>query len=348
MLDPELMSAALPGEPACGANLDAEPAWLELELAAAGEPESQYGDHIKPATPPDWLTVHERALALASRTRDLRLAVWLARSGARLQGLAGFTAGLQLVQQLVLKHWDTVHPQLDATDNNDATYRLNTLAQLAAAEAGLADLRAAALAPVRGSMTVRTIELTQRGTTPYPQEAVPTAEGVEKGLRQLMVDHPALQAQAAQAAWAARQLLEETARRVSAERLPNLAALVQILELVDRSMAAAAGPKGGVSGTGVDTAATTTATTTGTTTATGLDAHPQAPRGAIASRADAVQQLSLVCDWIERHEPSHPAPLLIRRAQRLMDKNFIDIIRDLSPESLGQVQLIAGTEAPQP
>jgi len=37
--------------------------------------------------------------------------------------------------------------------------------------------------------------------------------------------------------------------------------------------------------------------------------------------------------------------LLIRRAQRLMDKNFLEIIRDLAPDGLGQVERIAGTEA---
>ena len=64
--------------------------------------------------------------------------------------------------------------------------------------------------------------------------------------------------------------------------------------------------------------------------------------GASASRDDAIRTLERVCEWIERHEPSNPAPLLIRRAQRLMRKNFFEIIRDLAPDGLDAVERIAG------
>ena len=73
-------------------------------------------------------------------------------------------------------------------------------------------------------------------------------------------------------------------------------------------------------------------------TATAVVAAP----GEITSRDDAIQALARVCAWIERHEPSHPAPLLIKRAQRLMTKNFFEIIRDLAPDGLDSVEKIAG------
>ena len=69
---------------------------------------------------------------------------------------------------------------------------------------------------------------------------------------------------------------------------------------------------------------------------------PSAP-GTINSREDAIRALERVCEWIERNEPSNPAPLLIRRSQRLMTKNFIDIIRDLVPDGLNQIEKLAGT-----
>ena len=74
------------------------------------------------------------------------------------------------------------------------------------------------------------------------------------------------------------------------------------------------------------------------------DGRPTSGRaaGAIQSRADAVRELERVCDWLERHEPSNPAPLLIRRAQRLMNMSFIDIIRDMASNGLEQVELVAG------
>ena len=56
-----------------------------------------------------------------------------------------------------------------------------------------------------------------------------------------------------------------------------------------------------------------------------------------------MRALQRVCDWIERHEPSNPAPLLIRRAQRLMSKSFLEIMRDLNPEGVHEIEKLAGT-----
>jgi type VI secretion system protein ImpA len=64
--------------------------------------------------------------------------------------------------------------------------------------------------------------------------------------------------------------------------------------------------------------------------------------GEIRSRDDAVRMLELVCNYLERHEPSNPAPLFIRRAQRLIKKSFMEIVRDLMPDSLSQLEKLAG------
>jgi type VI secretion system protein ImpA len=62
----------------------------------------------------------------------------------------------------------------------------------------------------------------------------------------------------------------------------------------------------------------------------------------IRTREDTIRALDRVCEWIDRNEPTNPAPLLIRRAQRLMGKSFIDIIRDLAPDGLKDVERLAG------
>ena len=72
------------------------------------------------------------------------------------------------------------------------------------------------------------------------------------------------------------------------------------------------------------------------------DGARPAMTGEIRSRDEAVQILELVCSYLERHEPSNPAPLFIRRAQRLIKKNFLEIVRDLMPDSLSQLEKLAG------
>jgi len=52
--------------------------------------------------------------------------------------------------------------------------------------------------------------------------------------------------------------------------------------------------------------------------------------------------LEKACQYLERSEPSHPAPMLIRRAQRLLELNFFQIIEELVPEGLQKIESLAG------
>jgi type VI secretion system protein ImpA len=64
--------------------------------------------------------------------------------------------------------------------------------------------------------------------------------------------------------------------------------------------------------------------------------------GAIESREDAIRALERICAWIERNEPASPAPIFIRRSQELLKKSFIEIIRDLLPDNVKQIEHFAG------
>jgi type VI secretion system protein ImpA len=71
-------------------------------------------------------------------------------------------------------------------------------------------------------------------------------------------------------------------------------------------------------------------------------AAPSVPSGAITTRDDAIRGLGRICEWIERNEPSSPAPLFIRRSQQLLQMSFIDIVRDLLPDNVRQIEHFAG------
>lgn len=327
--DVEALSSPLgEGSPA-GDDLEYDPAFIALEQAGAGKPERQYGDSIFPAEPPDWPAVHEHATALAVRTRDLRVGVWLVRCGARMAGVDGVQRGLQLVHKLLDRLWASVHPQLDAADNDDPTMRMNALAPLADATTGLADLRAATMAALRGAITVRDLELALAGAEAAAGETVPTEAGVLQALQDLLARQPQAATAVRGALAAAEAIVALLAERVGQDRAPDLEPLLALLRCVDRAVARARGADEAAAAEG--DAAVAGAASAGAT-------------GGIRNRADAVRELERVCDWIERNEPSNPAPLLIRRAQRLMNKSFIEIMRDLAPSGVDQVELIAGPQ----
>lgn len=329
-LELEPLLSPLDAQAPCGPDLEYDPAFLALQEAGAGKPEQQYGDTLIPAQDPDWPAVHEQALALASRTRDLRVAVWLTRSGARLGGLAGAVRGLQLARGLLERHWEQLHPQLDASDGNDPTARVNALLPLLHPTAGLADLRAAGLTGKRGTLTLRELELALGRAEPDAGEAVPTEEGVVQAVKAALAGAPAL-AETMQSGLAAVEAIAGLLdRQLASTQGPDFAPLKKLLGCAAEAARRAAG-------------AAAASPQVPALVATAAPIVVDAVVGAIASREDAIRALERACEWIERNEPSNPAPLLIRRSQRLMNRNFVDIVRELLPEGLDQIEKLAGT-----
>jgi type VI secretion system protein ImpA len=54
--------------------------------------------------------------------------------------------------------------------------------------------------------------------------------------------------------------------------------------------------------------------------------------------------LDKLCDYFDRNEPSSPVPILLRRAKRLINKSFMDIVRDMASNGVSQVELLRGSE----
>lgn len=54
----------------------------------------------------------------------------------------------------------------------------------------------------------------------------------------------------------------------------------------------------------------------------------------VCNREDVTRVLEKVCKYIERTEPTNPVSLIIRLAQTLMTKNFLEIIEAIPPEDM--------------
>jgi type VI secretion system protein ImpA len=65
----------------------------------------------------------------------------------------------------------------------------------------------------------------------------------------------------------------------------------------------------------------------------------------ISSRADVAATLDRLCTYYARHEPASPVPLLLARARGLIDKSFVDLLKELAPEGLAQLTQVIGTAA---
>jgi type VI secretion system protein ImpA len=329
----EQLLAEVAENPPCGPNLEYDAAFLALEQQAQGKPEQQFGDTLIAAEEPQWGVVREAAAALLIRSKDVRVAVYLARALVSIDGLPGLASGLKLVHQLLDRYWGCVHPQLDPEDDDDPTMRLNALAPLVDPETMLRDLRRVSFLHSRslGQVLVRDVEVAL-GKLPAPAEG-PTLsqEQIESLARSVASDNPGALEAVREAAQTLRALHGMLVEKVGGERALDVRPLASVLMpmvAVCNSALAASAPASvpGYGESGIAPA--------------GVPAP--AASGEVRTREDAIRLLDKVCDFLERQEPSNPAPLLIRRAKRLMTMGFVEIINDMAPESLAQVRHIAG------
>ncbi len=331
MLDVGTVLAETRELPPCGPNLEHDLSFFELEEAARGKPEQRTGDAVRPAEDPNWAKVIDRSQALLNRSKDLRVAVHLTRALTCTEGIPGLATGLSLIHGLLERYWEGIHPVLEADRGDDPTERLNALAPLVDPEVVVKDLREAYLVNSReqGQLRARDIEVALGRLAPRASDT-----GAAKPIGQLQAQIgaaftsdrsvPSAVREAYDRAVAIQALMNE---RLGASRALDLEPLVQPLSSLVEVCDAALGVKADAAKDGQ---------------AESGDAARPAAAGEIRTRDDAVQMLELVCHFLERTEPSNPAPLFIRRAQRLIKKSFLEIVRDLMPDSLSQLEKLAG------
>jgi type VI secretion system protein ImpA len=79
--------------------------------------------------------------------------------------------------------------------------------------------------------------------------------------------------------------------------------------------------------------------------AVGGNAGVAGQSGEIRSRDDAVRMLDKVSEYFRRNEPSSPVPMLLQRAKGLVAKDFMEILRDLTPEAVKKAELYSRSGA---
>jgi type VI secretion system protein ImpA len=342
IIDVDVLMQDLGSEPPSGPNLEYDPAFLELEQAAIGKPEVQYGETITPAVPPEWKVVKKLALELIARSHDLRIAMPLLRALLALHGTAGFADGMRLVERLLDERWDSVHPQLDPDDDNDPMLRINSLATLADAASIVRELKESAFLqlPGLGPLSLRLLELAN-GELPTPEgQSAVTLASIEAACADVEPERLQGALAAASAAHASAANIEVLlVRHVGSSQALNLDPLTRNLKRMRDFLASQ-----------VPSAAAPQEEQAGVPEAQGSSGA--APRsaaiaGEIGSRADVVKMLDKILAYYDKFEPSSPVPMLLQRAKRLAPKSFFEIMEDLAPDSVSQLSVIRGPQEEQ-
>jgi type VI secretion system protein ImpA len=326
------------GDPACGEDLEWDNDFLEMTQAAAGKPGTQFSDD-KDAVPPDWRAVQRLAEGLFERTRDVRVAIYWARAQVHLESAATVGDSLRLVHGLLERYWDDVHPR---PDDGDAYARVNALNDMASAAGLLGDLRQGLVISSRsiGELRGRDVEIALGMLEPRDGESGLSAAQIEQMLRDAVADDPKLRHFPQQAATRLGQIDELMRERVGYANAPDLQHLTALMTGLQGLMPAdeaeaGDGAAGGFEEGGADDTGGAAAPRRAASRGAGL-------AGSVDTREDALRAIDMVCAYLERTEPTNPAQFFLRRARKLVDKNFLELVRELAPESLDQVARIMG------
>lgn len=319
----------------CGPNLEYDNSYLEVFQAAQGRPETQFDA----GTPPDWSAVETRAAALLERSRDLRLVVLWTQARLNLHGFSALTTGLAALGSLLRSAWPSVNPPLD---ENDPYARLNVIESLGQGGTFLPSLRQCVVLknPRLGELRLKDFEaLAGHGDA----SAAPVAkEQLEQFFIAERASADALRNALNHACAALDELFDVLGQHVQATEVPQLSEVKALLAHVHVCLPAQAEPTP-MEQTPVDLPHNILSGVDAlrSSQSAGVQSSSALPP-AIASRAQAIAAIDAVCVYLSQAEPSNPAQLLLKRAKGLIDKNFLQLVKELAPEALAEVSKIMG------
>jgi type VI secretion system protein ImpA len=314
----------------CGQDFEHDNVFLELTQAAQGKPETQFG----PGEPADWRKVRELSEDLLERTRDLRVALLWMRACVNLSGFVAVAPGLRLVLGLMENFWDHLHPLPDP-DDGDQYPRGNAVAMLPESQGFLGDLRQCALLSLRGTgeLRLRAVAIALTQLTAKEDEEVLTKEQIT-GMMATAIEQDPNFAQLPGATLALMQSLVKLLNdKLGIEAAPDLRPLLELLKGVN-----------GLLPVIEDEAEASDDAADGDAPQGQPRAVSKVALGSVSTRDDALRAIDMVCEYLERTEPTNPAQFLLRRARKLINHNFLQLIKELAPDALNEAARVMGID----
>jgi len=337
-MDLDALLAPLSAERPCGENLEYDADFIAMELACAGKAEQQFGDTLIPAEPADWNKVEALASGLLLRSKDLRAMLALTRAWTQLKGLSGYAKGLQLITQSLQQFWQSLYPALEERGEVSPHYRINVLA-------GLSDKSALTLA-VRQAPLLRSVadEISLRDASALLEGSKTDFPDYPGGRVRLMdelsrSEHPNIDAikTISECLQTIKLMLTEQLGEAGVPAMNQLMKTVSTVEQACR-----------ITPVAMMIPSASSADEIKQTTAAIILPQSKEPiwrASGPQSRGDALLMLEQVKQYFTEYEPGHPAPLMIERVQRVIGLDFMDMVRELAPDGVNQLENIFGRRA---
>ncbi len=345
--------ASVPGDAPAGADLRADSSpqsrYFRLRDARAearAAERAMEADDATTAPPPQWRTVRDLGIeAIAGYSKDLEIAAWVTEALLRCDGLAGFIAGVRLMNGLVEGFWDDLFP---LPDEDGMATRVGPVAGLngQSGEGTLSQpLRRLLLfarpdgAPMQlwqfeQSSDLAAIVDPERRQQRIDAGVVPF-DTVENEARAAGMAHfAALRDQAAAAAAAWRELSDALDGRAGADAPPT-SRVREILERIATVAARFAAPEGEAPAVAGPDAAPGGAAPS--SAAAGESASSSA---ALGSREEALRSLAAIAEFFRRTEPLSPLSYTLQEAVRRARMSWPELLEEIVPDMSLRAQIL--------
>ena len=264
----------------------------------------------------------DRSVALLTeRGKDLRVVPFLAVAQVQREGIAGYADVLALACSLLDSFPDTVYPQPGPDEPSDFWERDSVVAELLTSPKLSALLGSFVVLDAKqaGRLTIADVtggDLGDPNVDEAPQSDVDiAADEVGPDAVKAIVDQVSRIVESSEALLLACPTVHLTG--TVPDRLAGMAQRITGQQTQEDGEVEAFGGQGTGVGGG----------------------------GELRSREDARRTIRELIRYFERAEPSHPAPLLLARADRLLGMSFAEIIEDMAPGGAAEVALISGIKA---
>jgi len=325
-IDTEVLLQEISSDSPCGEDLEYDPTFIELENIAKGKAEQQIGDSIIEAESADWKQVQKQSLELLTRTKDIRILIYLIQASMHTDGYHSFSDGLTVLKELLEQYWEPIHPQLDEGDEDTLLHPLRLVPLVSSRMLGQFSLRDIAIAtgeisPPTGHEPVKKATIDAAFTDADLEELQATANAVRESIDNIN---------------AIEIFVTEQVGVANATSFSELADLLKEAQQILTEQLARRG---------VGNEEESSEESGLSATETGVAAPSrQSLSGEINSRGDVIKALEKIEGYYARNEPASPVPLLTRRAKKLVPMDFMEIIKNLAPDGESQIETIRGPE----
>lgn len=342
--DLEQILAPVPGDAPSGPSLRYDPAFLALRQSRTeDDPSLPMREWERPLQKADWRAVANGCISMLGKSKDLQLAAWLCDAWLRQHQVEGFTAGAQLLDGLVDRYWDSLHPVID---DGDSEARVAPFVWLNESLPIVMRLQVPLLfLPDRKPSTLNLsdwdqIIVSSTGRDQGAAKAAPlTREQLialvdTRNLRWLSDMYEQLQLALDQ--WDA--LSKKLDERLALDA-PSLGKVTETLRKLQRACTSLMDGRDPRAAPAPAPAPVTGPAETEEPSMSAAPAMPPAPAqdaplptGPIASRADAYRMLEAAAAYLQRTEPHSPTPYLVKRAVTWGQMSLADLMQEILRE----------------